>query len=114
MNAALRGANLALAFLLELAMLAAFAVAGWAATDVFWLRIVLAIGLPGIAIVLWAVWAAPRSDRRLKGRALLAFEIIMFGLATAAFWAAGQSLAAVIFGGLAVINLSLAQVFGQS
>ena len=35
----LRAANLTLAFLLELAMLAAFCVAGYAATNILWLRL---------------------------------------------------------------------------
>lgn len=114
MIATLRGANLALAFLLELAMLAALAFAGWMASDVFWLRLVLAIALPGLAIVLWGLFAAPRSARRLEGRALLGFKIIIFAVAAAALWAAGQALAAVVFGALVAINLGLAGVFRQS
>ena len=51
-----------LAFAVELAMLAGFALAGWGATPILWLRIVLAVALPGIAITMWAVWAA-RSAR---------------------------------------------------
>lgn len=102
----LRAANLTLAFVLELAMLAAFSVAGYAATDVTWLRFTLAIGLPALAILLWAVWAAPKAGkRRLKMPGLLIFKIAIFGVATAAWWAAGQGFVASTFGVLVVMNL---------
>lgn len=102
----LRGGNLLLAFAVELAMLAAFAVAGWSATQILWLRIVLAVALPGIAIAMWAVWAAPKAKkRRLKPGPLLLFKLIIFGFATLAWWLAGQGFIAAIFGTLAAINL---------
>lgn len=110
----LRGGNLVLAFAVELAMLAGFAVAGWSATPILWLRIVLAIALPGIAIALWAVWAAPKAKkRRLKPRPLLLFKLIIFGVATIAWWLAGQGFIAAIFGTLAAINLAGIWAFKQ-
>ena len=102
----LRSGNMLLAFLLEVVMLAAFCDAGWVSTSILWLRIVLAVGLPGLAIVLWAVWAAPRAGkRRLKMPALMIFKLAIFAAATAAWWAAGQAFIAAIFGALVVINL---------
>jgi hypothetical protein len=102
----LRGGNLVLAFALEMAMLAAFAAAGWAATPILWLRIVLAVALPAIAITLWAVWAAPKAKkRRLKPGPLLVFKLVIFAAATLGWWLAGQGFIAAIFGSLAVINL---------
>jgi hypothetical protein len=102
----LKNGNLALAFAVEIAMLAAFAAAGWASTPILWLRIVLTIALPGIAILLWAVWAAPKAKkRRLKPRPLLLFKLIIFGFATLAWWFAGMGLIAAVFGALATINL---------
>ncbi len=102
----LRGGNLVLAFAVELAMLAGFAVAGWTATPILWLRILLMVGLPGIAIAMWAVWAAPKAKkRRLKSGPLLVFKIVIFSAATLAWWLAGQGFIAAIFGSLAAINL---------
>jgi hypothetical protein len=102
----LRSGNLLLAFLLELAMLAAFCFAGWSATQVTWLRIVLAIGLPALAIVLWAVWAAPRAGkRRLKMPALLVFKAAIFVAAGAALFAAHQPFIASVFTALVAVNL---------
>ena len=110
----LKAGNLVLAFAVEMAMLAAFAVAGWASTDLLWLRIVLTIALPGIAIVMWAVWAAPKAKkRRLKPGPLLVFKLIIFGFATLAWWLAGQGFIAAIFGTLAAINLIGIAAFRQ-
>jgi hypothetical protein len=114
MLSGLRNGNLVLAFAVEMAMLAAFAVAGWAATDILWLRIVLAAALPALAIVLWAVWAAPKAKkRRLKPGPLLLFKSVIFGFATLAWWLAGLSLIAAIFGTLAAINLLGIAAFRQ-
>ena len=102
----LRGGNLVLAFAVELAMLAGFAVTGWVATPILWLRIALTAGLPAIAIAMWAVWAAPKAKkRRLKPGPLLLFKIVIFSAATLAWWLAGQGFIAAIFGSLAAINL---------
>lgn len=110
----LKNGNLALAFALELAMLAGFALAGWNATGILWLRLVLAVALPGIAIGMWAVWAAPKArKRRLKPGPLLLFKLIIFGFATLAWALAGAGLIAAIFGTLAAINLFGAWVFRQ-
>lgn len=85
MFGSLKAGNLVLAFGVEIAMLVGFAVAGWASTDILWLRIVLTIALPGVAILMWAVWAAPKAKkRRLKPRPLLVFKLIIFALATLA------------------------------
>ena len=109
----LKGGNLLLALLIEIAAVIAFAVAGWSATHVLWLRGLLAVGLAGVAIAAWAVWAAPRSGTRLKPPALIVFKIVVFALATAAWWYSGQSFFAAVFGVLAVVNLLGAWAFGQ-
>ena len=110
----MRNGNLALAFAVEVAMLVGFAVAGWTATPIWWLKIVLAAALPAIAILVWAVWAAPKAGkRRLKKGPLLLFKVGIFGLATLAWWLAGQGLIAAIFGVLATINLLGIVVFRQ-
>jgi Zn-dependent protease with chaperone function len=104
MITSLRRGNLLLAFLLELGMLVAFCYAGWAATGISWLRVVLAIGLPGLAIVLWAMWAAPKAGkRRLKMPALMVFKLVIFVAATTAWWATGQAFIASLYGALVVI-----------
>lgn len=106
MLSSLRRGNLLLAFVLELGMLAAFCYAGWVGPKVLWLKFVLAIGLPGIAIVLWAVWAAPAArKRRLKMPGLMIFKIAIFAAATIAWWLAGQAFIGWIFAVMVAINL---------
>lgn len=99
-------ANLALAFLLELAALFGFALLGALLPD-SWVR--LAGGALAMAafIGLWAVFAAPRSKRRLKMPALLWFKLGMFALAAAGFVAAGQAIWAGVFAVLVALNLAL-------
>ncbi len=110
----MRAGNLALAFAVELAMLAGFATAGWAATPVLWLRLALAVALPGIAIALWAVFAAPKAKkRRLAPRPLLLFKLVLFSLATLAWWVAGLPFIAAVFGALAAVNLLGIWLFRQ-
>ena len=110
---ALRAANLALAFFLEIAMLVALGYAGWAATDIWWLRYLLLIGWPALAIVLWAIWAAPRSGRRLPAPALIVFKAAIFGVTTLLLLAAGTPAAALLFGALAALHLGLAALLKQ-
>ena len=101
----LRSSNLLLAFLLELAMLAAFCVAGWTLGHGTLIKAGLAIGAPVVAIILWALYAAPRAGkRRLKMPALMIFKAVMMGLAVIAWFLAGVPLVATIFAVLAAIN----------
>lgn len=109
----LKGANLTLAFLLELVALGAFAYFGFTLTDLSALNIVLAIGLAVLAIVLWGIFAAPKSTRRLRGGALIAFKIVFFALACVALFAANNLTLGVIFGVLVAANLVLAYAWKQ-
>lgn len=110
----MRSGNLLLAFLVELTMLVAFCAAGWSLGGTSWLKPVLVVGLPVLAILAWGRWAAPRAGRRrLKMPALLYFKIGMFALGTVAWWVAGQGFVGTIFAVLAAINLIAALLFRQ-
>jgi Protein of unknown function (DUF2568) len=100
-------ANLALKFLLELAAFAALAV--WGAS----VSVLLAIAAPAAAIVLWGIFAAPKSARRLPDRARIPFELAVFALAAVALAAAASVALAVVFGVLVVINAVLLTTLGQ-
>ena len=56
-------ANLLLAFLLELGVLAALAYWGVATGSTIPLKMVLGNGTPAMALIVWAIWGAPRSER---------------------------------------------------
>jgi hypothetical protein len=109
----LQNANLGLAFLLELVAIAAFAYWGFNATDSTILKIVLGLGSAIVAIVLWGIFAAPQSERRLKGTALLIFKVIVFALAALALIAAGSGTLGVIFAVVCAVNLALGQLWHQ-
>jgi hypothetical protein len=94
-------ASLGLAFVLELAALAALAYWGW---GVAW---GLAIAAPAAWIVLWAVFGSPRARVKLSPSRHLAFEVVMFGSAAVALWAAGQPVWAIVFAAVWAVNRSL-------
>ncbi len=112
MTTALRSTNLAVKFALEMAALAAFA--WWGATVAGGaLAVLLAIGLPAIAAVLWGTFAAPRAPRRLPLAPRIAFELIVFGLAAVALGSAASVAAGVAFAAVAVVNAVLLTVLDQ-
>ena len=104
--------NLALKFLLELAALAAFALWGAAVADGI-PAVVLAIGLPAVAAVLWGTLAAPKARHRLPLRLRAPFELGVFGLGALALWAAVSAIPAAALAALAALNAVLLTVFDQ-
>lgn len=78
-----------------------------------WWRFVLAIAVIAAAIVLWAIWAAPRSATRLKMPWLYVFKIAIFAVGVAALVVAGQPVWAAVFGALVALNLGLGLLWGQ-
>lgn len=107
----LRYGNLALAFLTELGALLGFAMAGMLASG--WLQLVA--GAAGVVafVVLWGIFAAPRSKRRLKGLALVGFKVGMFAVAVLILVLAGFVGWAALLAVLVAINLGLATVLRQ-
>ena len=106
-------ANLALSFLLELVAIGAFAYWGFTATTTTPLNVALAVGLAVVSIVLWGIFAAPKSTRRLRGNALLVFKLVFFALAVLALILAGSVALAIVFAVLVVVNLILAYTWDQ-
>lgn len=108
----MRGLNLALKFVLELAALAAFGLWGASVADGA-AAVLLAIGLPVVVAVLWGTFAAPRARRRLPLRLRAPFELGVFALAALALWAAESAALAVAFAAVAAVNALLLTAFGQ-
>lgn len=97
-------ANLALAFLLEVAALVAFAWWGFQATGNTLVNVLLGVGLPIVMAVVWGAFLAPTSKRRLSGAAYYAAQAVVFGLAAAGLWAANQPVWAVVLAVVYVLN----------
>ena len=106
-------ANLGLRFVLELAMLAAFAYWGFTADAPFALRILLGVGAPVVAIVIWGAFIAPKAPRQLADPGRLALEVVLFGLASLALLMAGREVLALSLAVLAAGNIAMLQLSGQ-
>jgi hypothetical protein len=107
----LRYGNLGLAFLLELAALLSFAAAGVLLSG--WMQLVGGIAGAAVFVLLWGIFAAPRSKRRLKGMNLLLFKIGIFAVAGAILVAIGQPAWGAVLVLLAAGNLTLGQLLRQ-
>lgn len=97
----MRPALEAVRFLLELAMLAALAVAGASVSPV------AAVALPLAAAVVWGAWVAPKARRRLPDPWRLAVELALFGAAGALLAASGRPVL-----GVALVALAAADAVG--
>lgn len=91
------GANLALAFLLEVAAFAALGYGAYHLADETALGIVSAVVAVLLAAVLWGAFAAPRAKYRRPG-AVLAVKVLVFVAGVVALIGNGHLLLGVILG----------------
>jgi len=114
MSIAYHPINLAARFFLELVMLASFGFWGWQVGHHIALSLLLAIGLPLVAAILWGVFAVP-GDRSRSGKApvpipgkfRLMLEMLLFVGGTWAFYLSGFYLVAVGFGLIILLHYLL-------
>ena len=111
MLTALKSINLALAFILELAMLAAFAYWGFQTGGSAVVKILLGIGIPLLVVAVWGTFMAPNSSRRLQGTGYLVVKVVLFGLAVAALIIAGQRVAGIVLAVVFIINTILLYIW---
>ncbi len=97
-------------FLLELAMLAALAVAGWRLGAGVW-RYGAMIGMPLAAAALWGIFRVPNDGGpptvQVAGIVRLLLEIVLFGAAVAALYAADLPGWALALGSLTLLHYLL-------
>ena len=105
--------NLGVRFILELCMLAALAYWGYQTGDSLPMKLVLAIGAPLVAAVVWGAFIAPRAWRRLADPARLLLELVLWIAATVSLAAAGRPTLAIIFAAVVAVNLVLGMVWDQ-
>jgi hypothetical protein len=110
---ALKIANLALAFLLELCALAAFAWWGYQAGQGTLAKIALAIGAPLLVAVFWGLFVAPRAVVTLSPLWRSVLALVVFALATVALYVTGQTALAWIFLIAAILNRILILAWKQ-
>lgn len=109
----LKAANLALSFCLELCMVVAYGYWGFTTGNTLIAQLLLGIGVPAIVIVVWGIFMAPASSRRLKGWSHWIVEIILFVLAIVALYLAGRPSLSLVFAALYAINVILRIVWKQ-
>ncbi len=105
---ALHAVNEGSAFLLELVMLA---ILGWwgARTGTSMpAAVLLAVGAPLAAVVVWGLFCAPKTRIRLPMAGVIAIKVLVFASASAALWAVGRPRLAIAFGAIALANAVIA------
>jgi hypothetical protein len=105
--------SLALRFLLELAMLVALGVWGFTVGGGTFTKIVLGIGAPLTAAVVWGFFVAPKAPKRLDDPARFSLELLLWTAGGLALLAAGYPGWALIFGVLVAGSLGLMVILGQ-
>lgn len=110
---ALKNANLVLAFLLELGILAALLYWGWVTGSNLLAKIGLGFGSATLAVIIWAIFGAPRSAHRLSGVWYWLLRIIYDAVGVIALYTAGQRTLAVVVALLAALNCTLGAVWKQ-
>jgi hypothetical protein len=69
----------ALAFLLELVAMVGLALAGWSVSGPTWLRTLLAVLAPVVAVVVWGRYLSPRAPRPLPARVWVRALVLLAG-----------------------------------
>ncbi len=109
----IKGANLALRFLLELCALGALGYWGFKTGNATITKIVLGVGAPLVAAVVWGTFVSPQAPVQLPGLLVLVLQGLVFGSAAASLVATGHRTLALVFVLIFVINAILMYVWGQ-
>ncbi len=109
-----RQGNLVLALLLELGVLVALAYWGFVTGSTIPVKIGLGIGTPAAAMIVWAIWGAPRSGRRLQGISYWLLRIVLDAAGAIALYVAGQQTLGVVFALAAALNCLLGYAWRQN
>ncbi|BCH22994.1 YrdB family protein [Mesorhizobium sp. L-8-3] len=106
--------NLTLRFLLELAALAGFGLAGWRLGDSSPWRWPLALLLPVVAAALWGIFTVPGDPSRsgaapvpTSGGVRLLLELLVLCGGAAGYWIAGHRMAALVLAVLVAVHYGL-------
>jgi hypothetical protein len=109
----LKALNAGVAFLLELAMLAALSYWGFQGEKSVWIKWGLGIGIPVVVAIIWGIFLAPRSKQRLNlvGGTLLSLGL--FCLAAIALYQTNHPTLAITLAVIAIVNRALVILWKQ-
>ncbi|WP_040808746.1 YrdB family protein [Nocardia concava] len=110
----LKGANLALMFFLELAVLGAAAWWGATVSAPVAVRVLAAIAAPAVFIVVWALFGAAKDAKFAQtGWRRVLLEVLWFGAAAILLGVAGTPVAGIALFAVWFANGALRLVWGQ-
>lgn len=101
---AVRGVNLGVRFLLELCALAALAYWGWRIGVSMPWRLLLAVGAPLAAAVVWGMFVAPKARFDVGPGVRMAIELAVFAAAVSALVSADRAWLGVGLGAVYAVN----------
>ncbi|MGG1676244.1 YrdB family protein [Neobacillus sp. NRS-1170] len=113
MMEALKAINLGIRFLLEIIVLVILGYWGFHVSQGTIIKILLGIGTPLLAAVIWGMFGAPKAPYVLSGFSFLLLEIIIFGLPVVVLYFNEKQTLAFIYGLIVVINLVLLKIWNQ-
>ncbi|WP_159606693.1 YrdB family protein [Agromyces humi] len=98
------GPNDVLRFFLELFAFVTLGIWGFVSFPLPWPGVLVGIGAPALAILLWALFNSPKAVFKVDpfGQALV--EIAVFSAAAVAWWMMGQPVVAVVFAVVAAVS----------
>lgn len=105
--APLRAANEVLAFLVEVVALVAFARWGWHGAEPTALRVLLAVAAPGVAAVVWGMYASPKARYALPVAGVAGVKVAVLVCAVAALYDLDGSGAALSYAAVVAANTAL-------
>ena len=100
-----RGANLGLRFLLELASLGAVAWCGWEIGNSTAAQVLLAIVFPLVFALVWGTFIAPKAAVRVSRPVWYGLQIVLFGAAALALASVWLVWAGIVFALVVAANL---------
>jgi len=109
----LKAINASLAFLLELAMLAAFGYWGFRGEKSIWIKWGLAIGTPLAVAILWGLLLAPKANQRLNILWGPLLSLGLFCLAALALYQTNHPALAITLAVIAIVNRILVLLWRQ-
>ena len=108
----IKNANLALTFFLELGVLVALGYWGFQTGQGTVAQFALGLGTPAAAIVLWALFGAPRARWHLTGIYRILLQIVFFGSAALALAVAVNPVLGITWALVCIINIGLNYAWG--
>jgi len=109
----MRDINLGLRFILEMAALLALLIWGFGASDQLVVQLILGLGAPALAMLVWGTFVSPKAPRRLDDPVRVGVEIVIFGLGALALIASGLLIPGVLLAAAAGISLVLMFLWDQ-